>query len=114
MTEFLKSTDDGAFVDWQKKPIPAGKVECAECKGHGGWNLQLNAYSLHDHADTAENRHLFSHFRCHCMNCNGWGAVEAEQGAHVHTWEWSRNTGNCLNEYKCSGCGRVWEIDSSD
>lgn len=25
-----------------------------------------------------------------------------------------RTTGNCLNEYKCLDCGKVYEIDSSD
>lgn len=30
-----------------------------------------------------------------------------------HGWT-SRNTGRCLNEYTCKGCGYSYEVDSSD
>ena len=117
-TSYLNPTDEGAFVDYPlmdpSQAIAAGQAACPQCKAHGGWNLQLNAYSLHDKPDTPENRHKFSHFRCHCTTCNGHGYVDMKNATHIHTWEYVRNTGNCLNLYQCSGCGQNWEVDSSD
>lgn len=28
--------------------------------------------------------------------------------------EWTRNLGNCLNEYHCPDCGATYQVDSSD
>jgi hypothetical protein len=31
-----------------------------------------------------------------------------------HDWKFVENLGRCYNRYKCSKCGRQWDIDSSD
>lgn len=113
MTEYLKPTDENAFLDWDKKKIPKDKKECPQCKGHGGWNLKINAYPLYKKRNTKKNRHLFSHFRASCDCCNGWGYVEKSLD-HIHKWKKNRNLGNCLNLYTCEICKEDWIIDSSD
>lgn len=119
MGKYLESTDPGAFDDYPRRDaLKAAEIglvhECLECKGHGGWNLTLNAYPLHGKENTPENRHRFSHFRVHCSNCNGMGYVRPENADHIHKWEHAGNAGNCLNLYRCSGCGQEWMVDSSD
>jgi hypothetical protein len=116
---FLEPTDKDAFLDFpEKREVPEGKVECALCQGHGGWNLEINAYphrmKPENREDTAENRHLYCHFRASCSNCNGWGYVDAVQGKHVHEWDNGRKIGNCLTEYGCKTCGEKQTVDSSD
>lgn len=116
---YLKNTDDGAFEDYPLiDPLKAYEMgmilDCPKCKGHGGWNLKLNAYPLHGRPNTPENRHLFSHFRAACDHCNGWGHVLPGDEDHIHEWEYIKNIGNCLNLYRCKVCNRDWEIDSSD
>ena len=58
--------------------------ECLQCKGHGGWNLKLNAYSLYKMKNTKANRHMYAHSRCVCGNCSGWGLTEPCD--HVQVW----------------------------
>ena len=112
--KYIEPTDHDAFIDWAKKePTEWAPIECPKCHGYGGWNLRLNAYNLRDKENTPENRHLFSHFRCHCGQCNGHGFVRLEDSGHVHDWKWVRNTGNCLKLHECSVCGKQWEVDSS-
>lgn len=115
---YLEPTDKDAFKDYplQKRAnhMPESWVQCPLCSGHGGWNLKLNAYRMHGHADTPENRHRFSHFRANCSQCNGWGFVAPDNTACIHKWVQNRNVGRCLNEYKCSGCGKISVVDSSD
>jgi hypothetical protein len=117
MKTYLKPTDPRAFVDHDRMPADEAAqsgltVECPQCKGHGGWNLELNAYPLHGKADTPRNRHLFSHFRASCSNCWGWGYVRQEED-HVHEWNRTRNVGNCQNIWECEVCGKEITVDSS-
>ena len=118
MSNYLGPNDEGAFTDYPlmdpSQAIARDQVACPQCKGHGGWNLQLNAYKLHGKPDTAENRHKFSHFRCHCTTCHGHGYVDMKDATHIHDWVFVQNTGRCLHLYQCSGCGQKWEVDSSD
>jgi len=121
MNKFLESTDADAFVDWQPETDKVREMRlahnltklCQKCQGHGGWNLALNQYPLNGKENTAANRHLYSHFRCHCMACNGWGYVHESETCAGHEWVHVRETGNCLNLHKCKHCGKEWEIDSS-
>ena len=114
MPEYLTPGDEDAFLDFPGKLARReGYVECPQCKGHGGWNLRINAYKLHQHEDTAENRHLHSHFRCSCSNCWGHGCVPPEQTC-VHEWERGRSVGRCLTEWVCAKCAETRVVDSSD
>ena len=114
----MTPNDPQAFVDFPKPPAApeymGATVECPLCKGHGGWNLRLNEYKLHGKEDTPENRHLFSHFRASCSQCQGYGVVKPEDGYHIHDWKRTKNLGNCLNLYECAECGQKWQVDSSD
>lgn len=116
--KYLDHTDPDAFLDW-----PAPKTEsdlikdyklCPVCQGHGGWNLSLNAYPLHGRESTPENRHRYSHFRCCCSHCNGWGGVHKSVSCVGHEWKHIATTGRCLNLYECVHCGKIQEVDSSD
>lgn len=118
MSDYLKPTDPGAFDGLEKRlPEPAAKmlgayskprvdnvnvVECAQCRGHGKWNLKLDAYGPGKHS------------RAHCNNCNGWGYVPEAQGSHVHEWGRGETIGRCMTRYTCAGCGQVNDVDSSD
>jgi hypothetical protein len=114
---FLDYNHPDAFVDFPvKEPYNDLKVLCPRCKGHGGWNLRLNAYNLHDHPDTPENRHRYSHFRASCNHCDGWGYVSEETAAKCqgHEWKFVQNLGRCYNRYRCIHCGQLNNVDSSD
>jgi hypothetical protein len=109
---FMNSDHPDAFVDFPpKKEIPPNHYECKQCKGHGGWNLQLNAYPLRGKEETPENRHNYSHFRASCFNCFGWGYTEDHCN---HNWDNGVNVGRCLHLYTCTLCGKKREVDSSD
>lgn len=121
---FLKPNDRDAFVDWPKikftdfiEKYPYSwvekYVECPLCFGHGGWNLKINAYPLHEKENTPENRHYFSHFRCCCSQCNGYGYVSPDQTNHIHKWIRKEKIANCLHIYECEICKITQEIDSS-
>lgn len=150
MSEYSTHNSSDAFVDFPEPlmhlnvpyrgKLPEGQVLCAQCKGHGGWNLRLNAYprtkdqkehiqenrALHglEALSDQEFRHLYEHFRACCSNCNGWGYVDASQGDHIHTWkELSRDEcrkkglthfGMCYHVYKCETCAETMATDSSD
>lgn len=124
MREYLTVDSPEAFVDFPPIPEQADPyiaamgptVICPKCKGHGGWNLVLNAYPLRDQPDTAANRHRYAHFRANCNNCNGWGYVLANSrdATCLHEYGFSENVGNCLNTYECSKCGKRQTVDSSD
>lgn len=119
MKTFMTHTDPNAFIDHPMADQEEAKKMgfsclCQKCKGHGGWNLELNAYPLRGKDNTPENRHKYSHFRAHCTNCHGWGYVNETCGDHIHEWSFVRNLGNCLNLHRCDTCGKEWEIDSSD
>ncbi len=116
MTIYLEPNDEGAFLDHPRmEPSGNYNIECPLCKGHGGWNMRLNAYPLHGKENNPANRHQFSHFRCICRHCNGWGYVDAATAAKCqgHDWVFVRNTGNCLNLYECKHCGEKNVVDSS-
>jgi hypothetical protein len=115
MKTYLTPDHPDAFIDHDHMaPSPESglTVECPKCKGHGGWNLELNAYPLRGTPDTPRNRHLFSHFRASCSNCWGWGHVKPEED-HVHEWNRTRNVGNCENIWECEVCGKEITVDSS-
>jgi hypothetical protein len=119
MNHYLEPTDDRAFEDYPlQDPLKAYDIgltiECPQCKGHGGWNLTLNAYHLHGKENTPENRHLFSHFRASCSHCHGHGYVAPEDAGHIHDWQRAKPMGRCLNLYECSICKKAWIVDSSD
>lgn len=114
MKEYLTPDHPDAFVDWElRKPERDLTKMCPVCKGHGGWNLELNAYQ-NQYEDTPANRHLFSHFRAHCSHCNGWGYVEESEMCPGHEWETVKSLGNCLRLEKCRKCGAEIQVDSSD
>jgi RecJ-like exonuclease len=115
MNKYLTPESPDAFVDYPMMEVHGDLTKiCPTCHGHGGWNLLLNQYPLpFGQEDTAENRHKFVHFRSHCMHCNGWGYVREDEMCPGHEWRHIRNTGNCLNLYRCDHCGKEWEIDSS-
>ena len=111
---YLEPKDSGAFDDYPLMDNIENQSVCPQCKGHGGWNLKLNTYPLHEKENTPENRHRYSHFRASCNTCFGYGYVKPEMADHIHNWTFVKNTGNCLNLYECKDCGQKWEIDSSD
>ena len=78
-------------------------VKCPECEGHGGWVLKRDAYGKG------------VHFKCHCMNCNGWGWVEAgsPDATCCHEYDTSKNVGRCLHEWICIKCNHSITVDSS-
>lgn len=116
LKEYIDQNHPDAFVDFPGKREPAYGMtkECPVCKGYGGWNLELNAYSLHNEPDTPENRHRYSHFRASCSHCNGWGYVAPEENCTGHKWIHVRNEGRCLNRYRCIVCNKETVLDSSD
>lgn len=126
-SKYLNPGDPGSFDDWKKKEIDPyyGKIgytqECPRCRGHGGWNLLVNAYPLHSYENTSENRHMFSHFRALCEICSGYGYVNPNQNnlnpecvQDGHKWSLVENLGRCYNRYKCLTCGITQDVDSSD
>lgn len=88
-------------------------VKCPVCKGHGGWNIKLDAYGKG------------KHFQAFCTQCTGWGWVikgskdetcihETEEISHkeaqklgVQTW------GMFCHVYRCKKCGQTAAYDSS-
>lgn len=118
MRKYLEPTDPNAFLDFPLQESPPtwapDYVPCPKCFQHGGWNLEINAYPLRNMENTPENRHKYSHFRAHCGQCNGYGWTSQENAKCLHEMVHHRNTGRCLNEYKCIKCGKIEEIDSSD
>lgn len=116
--KYIDHTNENAFTDFP--PIDKEYCqklgllhECPKCKGHGGWNLLLNAYPLHHHPNTQENRHKFSNFRARCDHCAGWGFTK-NPSDHIHTWVKDKVIGRCLTQHRCTQCDMIWTIDSSD
>ena len=68
--------------------------ECPVCHGYGGWYVR-------------------EHLSMSCSQCNGHGYVY-EKNPCIHKWVHVRETGRCLNLYKCEKCGAFDEVDSGD
>jgi hypothetical protein len=114
---FMTPDHADAFVDFPKMEKPTWAphyVECPKCKGHGGWNLSLNAYKLWDKPSTPENRHRHAHFRASCSQCWGYGWLTPTETECMHEYVRTRNVGRCLNEHRCTKCPKTITIDSSD
>ena len=105
---YLTSESPEAFIDHAlMQPHDDCTELCPTCKGHGGWNLELNAYALPDATeDTPENRKKFCHFRASCTACWGWGYIQP--GTCAHDW------GSTGNRWKCRKCTAEITVDSSD
>ena len=124
MSEYMTQDHPDAFLDFpsveetRKELIKKGRYnpdnhkDCPVCKGYGGWNLKINRY-VNRKEDTPQNRHLYSHFRCSCSHCNGWGFVDKKEECPDHEWKITKQLGNCSNEYTCQICGKKRIIDSS-
>jgi len=69
--KYLEPTDAGAFDGFVLR-VPERNLTqlCPTCLGHGGWNLELDAYG--------KGRH----FQAHCSSCNGWGYLKAGERPH--------------------------------
>jgi hypothetical protein len=89
----------------KKEPAHEYTVECPKCKGHGKWNLRLNAYG-----DGV-------HFQMGCGQCWGWGFVTPGPDAEcIH--EFKETTPDqpwrCWHTIKCAKCGRIRSYSSDD
>lgn len=121
MAEYLTPDHPDAYVDFplkdgesRDKYHPTWTAVCPMCKGHGGWNLKLRSYPLHDKEDTPENRHKYSHFRASCSQCWGWGFVEPgsadETCIHDYDQKWEAMH-DC--RWTCKKCGKTFMVDTS-
>lgn len=112
MSTYMDPSHPDAFVDHPMQQMIEGIGHthvCPKCKGHGGWNLQLNVYPLHGYEDTPENRHRFAHFRAGCTQCHGFGYVPESESVHVHEWV----SGDGGRVVRCD-CGAERHYDTSD
>jgi DnaJ-class molecular chaperone len=76
---------------------------CPSCEGHGGWNLELDAFGPG------------KHFQAGCLQCSGWGWVKANSPSAtcVHDWE-EIPTGRMFdNHVRCKKCNHSEHYDSS-
>ena len=117
VVRYLDETGPDAFLDFppvDRTKWPEESVDCPKCKGHGGWNLRLNAYPLrYDCEDTPEDRHRYTHFRASCGACWGWGYLDSRDSC-PHEWDsTSTKVGNCLHEWTCKLCKTTRLVDSS-
>lgn len=113
--EYLTPESTDAFLDFpdvDRSKWAKNVIECPICKGHGGWNLRINAYPLHNIPNTVENRHLKANFRSSCGSCWGHGYLQPGQTC-PHEWSVGKKIGNCLHEWICSKCGIKQQVDSS-
>lgn len=104
-----KDNSEELFKDISVKEMPhayiiQSPVLCPQCKGHGRWNLTLDAYGKGQH------------FQASCAQCWGWGWVEkgTTHETCIHDFSDQRSVGRCLHEWKCVKCGYSVEVDSSD
>jgi hypothetical protein len=116
---YLEDATD--FTDLEVQPMPREKSYCRDndprtflcsvCKGHGTWNLIIDAYGPG------------KHFRASCSQCNGWGWVDAEDAACIHDdreinreeakERKLRHEGMFYHLYECTKCHRLVSYDSS-
>ena len=116
-----KDPHELCFQDYPKKINTRDDVvECPKCFGHGGWNLDLNQYSLRGKPDTPENRHQYSHFRASCDQCSGGGGYVmkgSKSATCIHVWkETSHPSGyrSGIHTCACVNCGTTKSYDTSD
>ena len=121
--KYMDHKHPDAFVDFAPPKAPSdlmlkmgyNKV-CPMCKGHGGWNLRLNAYRMPDgYEGNPYNRNRYCHFRASCGHCSGWGYVSPEEPCEGH--EWARVAGASymgMSKYVCIHCEKEACRDSSD
>lgn len=118
MKEFLKDATnfEGMRIKKRETCLKRGDkvVVCPVCKGHGGWNLEIDAYG--------KGRH----FQASCGQCNGWGWVEkgSKDAKCVHKYremsvkeardKGHEHWGMCYHVYECRKCKQVIAQDSSD
>lgn len=113
---YLNEDSKDAFLDMEVLERPDLRyasmkdkkwVLCPKCKGHGGWNLKLNAYP-------DQKVPKMKHFRSSCSQCWSWGWVEEESldATCVHDWE---HTTHKMFDHSmtCTKCGRERRYDSS-
>lgn len=112
---YMDYNHPNAFVDFPSVPecpdYMNGASLCPMCKGHGGWNLELNAYSLHQNENTPENRHKFSHFRSNCSQCNGYGWTD--DVSCLHEYQHVRCLAPFEHESRCIKCDKRIVYDTS-
>lgn len=77
---------------------------CPKCKGHGRWNHQLNVF-----AGYMDVKHPHATYNCYECNGRGW-----KWDIHEHTWVHVVEISNCYNQWKCSICGKLDNVDSGD
>ena len=109
MSNFLPDCTDFTDIPIMEQLKP---FLCPKCKGHGLYNITLNAYGPK------------KHFQGCCSQCNGWGWVEKENAECIHAWQEMSSGecktqgilhyGKCWHQYKCSKCGTLTSTDSSD
>lgn len=112
MKAFLPDATD--FTDVTVKDAPSVRfpdmtgpwAHCPVCKGHGTWNLEVNAYGPG------------KHFQAFCSQCWGWGWVKADgaDAACVHEFVEVKpdQSWRCWHTIRCTKCGHTKSYDSSD
>ncbi|MCI0461143.1 MAG: hypothetical protein L0Z62_29705 [Gemmataceae bacterium] len=104
---------DFTDIPLQQPPGIGGLVHvCPKCRGHGRWNLRLDAYGPG------------KHFQCGCGQCNGWGFVGESDWRCVHDYRELTpaecgtrgipHYGMCWHVLECVTCGRCLSYDSGD
>jgi hypothetical protein len=120
MSEYLTPDDPGAFLGMEKKECPAHVAvmvrlqtgqnpekkdrlthECKQCKGYGGWNLELGKYGIG------------KHFKCRCPNCYGYGYVLEQFKDHIHEWEMIQFAPRFTPAYRCITCNELYDMELS-
>lgn len=118
MRKMLTENDADAFLDWPEPEMPnlEGSLnkKCLRCKGRGGWNLAVNNSPLGAGIEnTSENRHKYSHFKCMCHSCWGYGVVPNSQDC-LHEFHFDRKGNLAFMEvWRCIHCGLDRDIDTS-
>src|SRR5215813_10601905 len=99
MNEYLP--DATSFFGFPLLPKPEHYPDmvfvCPVCKGHGGWNLRLDAYGKN------------VHFNAHCFQCAGYGWVAERDATCAHDFkDYAVPAGHRsgLHYARCTKCGR--------
>jgi hypothetical protein len=115
MNDYLPNATNFIDIGIQAKyPGHGRQKKCPLCKGHGRWNLELNAYGKG------------VHFQQMCSQCRGFGYVESGSldATCIHEWKeighkeanelGVRTWGMCCHVYLCGKCKKTSVEDSSD